>query len=88
MSKNITPVQLEAIFSLPVDDDDMVNLGDVARQVLQQQAQYVSFYLTGLAGYPNLSDNLRIEADRFNYHANRIHKDDVVEFVQRVLNSR
>lgn len=88
MAKTLTSRQMETLVSLQADNDGMVSLGDVARQVLQQQAQYVSYYLTGVAGYPKLGDGLRIQSDGFNYHSNRIHKDDAVEFVQRVLNSR
>lgn len=88
MTKDPTSRQMETLASLPVDSDGMMSLGDVARQVLQQQAQYVSYYLTGIAGYPKLGDGLRIQSDGFNYHSNRIHKDDAAEFVRRVLNSR
>lgn len=88
MAKDLTSRQMETLASLPVDSDGMVSLGDVARQVLHQQAQYVSYYLTGIAGYPKLGNGLRIQSDGFNYHSNRIHKDDAAEFVRRVLNSR
>lgn len=70
------------------DADGFVNFGDVARGVLNMQCQYASYYVGGVGGRPDLSQGLRFKGDAFNYHSIRIHKDDVVEFVKRVTNSR
>lgn len=68
--------------------DGFVNFGDVARGLLNQQAQYASNYITGLSGTPILTEGLRIRGDSHNYHSLLIHKDDMDEFVSRVIEYR
>lgn len=78
---------LERIVS-DADVDGFVNFGDVARNLLNMQCQYASYYVGGVASRPDLGEGLRIIGDAHNYHSLRIHKDDVVEFVQRVEKER
>lgn len=62
-----------------------INFGDFSRNALGMQCQYGSYYLLGLAGYPNLSHGLRIKGDPTrNYHAVEIHKDDAEILHQRI----
>jgi hypothetical protein len=75
-------------------DDRYVDFGDVARGRLGMQCQYASRYLTGVGATPALAQDLRwhggdpaalwrtLSPDG-NYHALRIHADDVEEFVAR-----
>lgn len=71
-----------------IDEAGYVDFGDVARGELHMQSQYASRYVSGL-DREKLSDGLRITGDpNDNYHALRIHKDDVEEFVQRVRAQR
>lgn len=81
---SVTEAQVSAIDALIVDDEGMVSFGDMARGVLHQQCQYASYYVEGIANRPRLADDLRIEGDPANYHSLRIHRDDVVTFVERV----
>lgn len=69
--------------------------GDFCRSRLGQQCQYGSRYIDGrLEGYPNLGEGLRFnnghgyngqirELDASDYHAVRIHRDDMDEFERR-----
>jgi hypothetical protein len=56
--------------------------GDFSRNRLGQQCQYGSRYITGkIDGYPALGEGLRFKnLDDDNYHAIRIHRDDMDEF--------
>jgi hypothetical protein len=65
---------------------DYVNFGDVARDICGMQCQYASRFLTGLNGWPNLSDGIRWTGNRGDYHSFKIHRDDVGTFVNRVRN--
>ena len=69
------------------DADGFVNFGDIAMGELRQQTQYASRYVYGsIEGYPNLGDGLRFkeyEEGRSNYHALKIHVEDVPAFVKR-----
>lgn len=85
---NITPAQVAAIADLEMVSPDMVSFGDVARDVLGQQCQYASYYVSGIGGRPRLTADLRVEGDAYNYHSLSIHKDDVVKFVERVNEHR
>jgi hypothetical protein len=70
-------------------DDDYINFGDFARNVLGQQCQYASRYTTGKHGDPNLGIGLRFKnLDTGNYHDIKIHKDDVKEFETRYKKHR
>lgn len=80
----VTDTQNKAIANLVADADGMVDFGDMARGVLNQQCQYASYYVEGIADRPRLADDLRITGDAANYHSLRIHQDDVVTFVERV----
>ena len=61
-----------------------VNFGDVSRRELGLQCQHGSQYINGSCGRVNLGKGLRfINVSSFSYHAIRIHKDDVEEFVSR-----
>jgi hypothetical protein len=64
--------------------NDYVDFGDVARDMLNEQCQYISEYVDGRHGRPALGDGLRIVGDPCDYHGLKIHKDDVEEFVSRV----
>lgn len=70
------------------DENGFVNFGDVARQMLNMQSQYASYYVGGLGERPDLSGGLRFKGDPASYHSLRIHKDDVEEFIARVQNAR
>ncbi len=75
---------------LRLDLANYVDFGDVSRQQLGLQCQYGSRYIDGyIDGWPNLGKGLRfIGFDSGghinNYHAMKIHRDDVEEFVRRV----
>jgi hypothetical protein len=49
--------------------------------------QYVSRYVDGRHGEPNLGEGLRwkFKGDSSNYHFIRIHRDDLEEFHNRVV---
>lgn len=70
------------------DDADYVSFGDVARDQCNEQCQYASRYLDGRHGFPNLGEGIRIKGSTADYHFLLIHKDDVAEFVKRVLDYR
>lgn len=57
---------------------------EVVSRVLERQTQYISFYIGGCGSYPDLSRGLRFIEDKGNYHATRIHKDDIDEFIRRI----
>jgi len=65
-------------------DTEWVNFGDVARKRLNEQCQYVSRYVGGRHGSPDLGGGLRFQGDPTDYHDLLIHRDDVDEFVRRV----
>lgn len=65
-------------------DNEWVSFGDVARRQIGEQAQYVSRYVDGRHGFPNLGQGVRIKGDPKDYHDLLIHRDDVDGFVQRV----
>lgn len=67
---------------------NFTDFGDIARQRLNEQCQYISRYVDGRHGCPNLGQGLRFEGDPHNCHSLRIHVDDVEEFVRRVQNHR
>jgi hypothetical protein len=49
------------------------------------QNQYASRYIKGVCGYPCLGEGLRFKnPSKWNYHSIMIHKDDLVEFHERV----
>lgn len=54
------------------------------------QNQYASHYVDGRHGSPNLGNGLRwkFKGDASNYHFIRIHRDDLVEFHNRVKSEK
>jgi hypothetical protein len=76
---------MNEIERLERDAEIYVRLGDVAVGILHGQCQYVSRYVGGRHGSPDLGDGLRFKGDPADYHSMRIHADDVAEFVERVL---
>jgi hypothetical protein len=66
------------------EDEDYIDFGDFSRRVLKQQCQYGSRYLSGIGGYPNLSEGLRVKGKVSDYHSLKIHKDDAVILKKRV----
>ena len=75
--------------SLETDDDGFINISDVSIGLLGQQGQYVSRYVDGiLEGYPKLGQGLRVEGDSENYYSMKIHKDDVIKFVDKYKDYR
>lgn len=60
-----------------------VSFGDMARQRLGEQCQYVSRFVDGFAGRPALGEGLRFVGDPRDYHSLVIHQDDVEEFIHR-----
>ena len=72
-----------------VDKNGFCDFGHVSEVELDMQDQYASRYINGaIAGYPKLGEGLRILGDPSNYHALKIHKDDIDEFVRRVKEFR
>lgn len=78
---------------LEIDSEGFVTFGDVARELLGRQAQYISSFADGLdKDTPSLSEGLRFKnmlntrtgEATGNFHEYRIHKDDIEEFVKRV----
>jgi hypothetical protein len=68
-----------------VDKAWFVNLWDVARKILNQQSQYASRYVDWkIEWYPNLGEWLKFTWNSSDYHSLKIHKDDIIEFVNRV----
>lgn len=76
------------------NDDGYSPFGDFCRSRLGQQCQYGSRYIDGrLEGYPALGEGLRFnngkpwgktrELDASDYHAVKIHRDDMDEFERR-----
>jgi len=63
-----------------------VSFSNVAVGLLGQQSQYASRYVDGRHGDPNFGKGLRFKGDPSDYHSLGIHKDDVMTFVNRVLN--
>lgn len=70
------------------ENPNFVDFGRIARGDLGQQCQYASRYINGNHGYPCLGYGLRFIGNDSNYHSWQIHKDDVEEFVRRVLEHR
>jgi len=51
-----------------------------------RQSQYVSRFVDGRLDNPNLGEGLRFNGSPDDYHSLEIHKDDVEEFIKRVVN--
>jgi len=73
------------------EDKDYISLGDVCRGQLGQQCQYCSRYadINWHSEYIYCGAGLRITLNKNkDYHQYKIHKDDVVTFVNRVKLAR
>lgn len=68
--------------------ESFVDLGQIARERLGMQAQYAVRYVRGSHGSAELGGGLRFRGDPADYHFVQIHKDDVEEFVRRVIEHR
>jgi hypothetical protein len=80
------------------EEGDFLSFGDSVKKELDRrgvkgflQTQYLSQYSEGFAGKPNLGEGLRVSGGGVhsgkgidNYHAIKIHKDDVSIFVDRL----
>lgn len=69
-------------------NEDYIDFGDYCRKEIGIQCQYGSFYLRGIAGYPNLGEGLRYSGNSGDYHSIRIHKDDAPIFKKRLFERR
>ncbi len=68
-------------------NDGFVSFHQVCLDQLGMQDQYACHYLDGSGGRPNLGEGIRFMRDPHDpsdYHAIRIHKDDVAKFILRV----
>ncbi len=66
------------------DPSEWVCFGDLARNEMGQQCQYGSRYIDGsIEGWPCLGTGLRFRGSPENYHAVRMHVDDIPVFMQR-----
>jgi len=65
-------------------EEDFENFGEVCRNKLNMQCQTGYYMLEGFHGYPVMKEGLRIIGNEMNYHAIKIHKDDVQIFIDRV----
>jgi hypothetical protein len=83
-----TDEQNETLNEMKVDSSGMVRLGDVTRNLLGEQVQYISQHLSGQAGVVQLGDGLNVDVSSSSYHEFRIHHDDVQEFVARLRTLR
>ena len=65
----------------------MVMFQDVAHDRLGITTQVASYYLDGLAGYPELGHGLTVNRNA-SYHSWTMSEDDADEFVRRVQEHR
>lgn len=81
---NLSEEQEVALAKIPREGNGFISLGEVTRNLLNQQVQYISFHFDGSADYPILTNDLQVEADGYNYHGYKIHHGDVIEFLARL----
>lgn len=87
-NSNQPMIEIDGV-ELDVDAQGFVSFGDVARGIIGQHVIYASKYINGGVGnYPNLGEGLRFLGNPNNYNGLKIHKDDIREFVARILNYR
>lgn len=79
-----TDEQEKAFAALEIDADGMFRLGDMARNVLGEQCQYVSYHFDGVANRPVLTEGLRVDNSGSSYHSYRINAEDAREFIARL----
>jgi hypothetical protein len=85
----LTEQQQLSIDALIMDEDNMVKLGEVTRNLLNMQCQYGSRYLDQkLQDSKFLGEGLRFSVEGSSYHDYLLNKDDVLEFVARVRQYR
>lgn len=77
-------------YNFEADQNGYVNLGDVSRNAFGRQAQHGCRYFYKLiaeaTGIPYLGEGLRILGTTENYHAMKIHRDDIEEAIRRYEN--
>jgi hypothetical protein len=65
--------------------DDYIDFGDFARKELGMQCQYATYFIHGLAGYPQLCGDIRMYNPlQGTYHMIKIHRDDTYKLKKRV----
>jgi hypothetical protein len=65
-------------------DGDFIKIGAISGH-LGRQSQYLSHYLVGIAGVPDLSSGLRVKnTNPTGYHTFEIHRDDIKTFIERI----
>lgn len=72
---------------LSQSDVEYVSFGDMARELLNMQAQYAAYFLNGAGGLARIADDLRVKGQVGDYHSLQIHRDDVAVFVSRAKES-
>lgn len=77
-----------AFRTTPQNVTDYIRFGEIARDLCGMQCQYARHYLAGNSNTPSLGDDLRWYGDTERYHNLMIHREDVDEFVRRVLMHR
>lgn len=70
-----------------VNNEKMVNFGDIAHKRLGITTQVASFYFDGLADYPCLGNGLLVNRVA-SYHSWEMSEKDAEEFVRRVNKHR
>ena len=76
--------ELPEIFA-DIDREGFVSFGVISHGLMNKQSQYARRYLNEKFSdeYPYLGEDIRLKGDLDDYHAFRIHKDDIEEFVER-----
>ncbi len=69
--------------------DEFLRLGEICNgRLINEQTQYVSYYLGGFGKSPDLSKDIRFTGERGDYHSMTIHAQDAEEFAKRVNHYR
>lgn len=87
----LSPIEIELINNLSIKSDEWgyVSFWDLARNIINMQAQYAARYVDwAFDEYPNLWKWLRFKGNTDDYHFLMIHKDDILEFVKRFKNHK
>lgn len=72
-----------------MNNNNFISFWEISISQLSMQSQYASRYVNWeIEWYPNLWEWLRFKWEPSDYHDLEIHKDDVKEFVRRVLEFR
>jgi hypothetical protein len=67
---------------------DYLRFETVILEHLNEEGQYVSRFVDGALGCPNLGEGLRFEGDPANFLTLKIHKDDIETFINRYKNHK